>query len=370
MKMLVPIAHKHGFTIINRRVNPSFRNILKKDGVTAALKELTSRLFDWFQFSIKTRRIDNSVILFVYPQTAGFDTLIRLMKKNVVFLYVMDNSFFCIRSYNIDPVLHSECFLCLSNPAKVLDQCTPFPSAIQKEQSIKLLQKLNDVSSQLTFLAQNKNQKKLLELHFGDNIRCTVVGLDTGEFDSCSSILPLPNTHSKIISYDLVYHGADQLAKGVGYFVALATLLPELSCFIPASKMAVESAIGMRVTASNIIFSACSWETGLGDAVKQAKLVLVPSLWSAPIEGALLKSIYHNGNVAVVESKFGFSQEVSDSCDIILLPIDTNLAALKIQAFFREEADYSSDTRFWLSNYLLQNKAENIFTAISREAHA
>lgn len=43
----------------------------------------------------------------------------------------MDNSFFCIKSYNIHPITNHECLQCIGgkNPH---DLCEPFPSRIKK----------------------------------------------------------------------------------------------------------------------------------------------------------------------------------------------------------------------------------------------
>ena len=45
-------------------------------------------------------------------------------------------------------------------------------------------------------------------------------------------------------------------------------------------------------------------------ALKSASLVVVPSLWSAPIEGALVKSIVANPRTAIIDNASAFQSEV------------------------------------------------------------
>lgn len=363
MKMLVPRAQELGYSIIYRRENKSLRRLLDEKKIFLAAKELVERKFNNIIFYIRSLLIKKSVVLALHPQTIGFNAFLKIIKHNTVYFYVMDNSFFCLRSYNIHPVTHKECLLCITNPANALSQCIPFPVNYQRKDNIEYLQNLKSVSQKVFFLAQNKKQKELLQLHFGTGIRCTIVGLDTGEVDFQSTSLPFSQVNNT--SYDLVYHGVANFAKGIGYFVELAILLPEFSCFFPCSKIIVENILGKKITEKNIIFSECTWESGLKNAVTSARLVINPSLWSSPIEGALLKSIYYNGNVAVVETEYGFSQEVIAESDVLCLPINTAIAAQKVRRFLDNGIDMSKNTKAWLKNFLLHNDLNNIFNLVA-----
>lgn len=362
MKRLAPRAQHFDFSIVCKRDNQSIRRLLDNKYFFSVAKEIVERIFNNFIFYTKSLLIKKSVVLTLHPQTIGFNTLFKLIKRNTVYFYVMDNSFFCLRSYNIHPVTNTECLICVTNPKNALRQCTPFPVNYQREENIEYLQKLKSVSQKIFFLAQNKKQKELLQLHFGNEIRCAIVGLDTGEVDLQSFSLPF--TQLSDTSYDLVYHGGANLAKGISYFVEIAILLPEFSCFLPYSKIVVEDILGKKLTAKNMVFNECTWETGLKNAVTSAKLVINPSLWSSPIEGALLKSLYYNGNVAVVETKYGFPQEVIVESNFLYLPMNTVIAAKKIRRFLDDGIDITKGTKLWLNNFLLNNDVDNIFDAI------
>ena len=58
------------------------------------------------------------------------------------------------------------------------------------------------------------------------------------------------------------------------------------------------------------------------------------SLWSAPIEGALIKSSFFNDNVATVETRYGFENEVTFIKNQIRLSVDISEAKNQIESFF------------------------------------
>ncbi|MBC7417823.1 MAG: hypothetical protein H7325_06685 [Pedobacter sp.] len=359
MKMMVPRAQEHGYSIICKRENKSIRRLLDNKNIFLGVKELVERIFNNIVFHIKSSLIKKSIVLILHPQTIGFNTFLKIIKRNTVYFYVMDNSFFCLRSYNIHPITKKECLICVTNPANALKECMPFPVNYQRADNIEYLKTLKGVSQKVFFLAQNKKQKELLDLHFGAGISCTIVGLDTGEVDFQSTKSPFTQLHDT--PYDLVYHGVENFAKGIGYFVELAILLPEFSCFLPCSQLIVENILGKKVTEKNIIFKECTWETGLKNAVTSARLVINPSLWSYPIEGALLKSIFYNGNVAVVETEYGFAQEIISESDVLCLPINLSIAAKKVRFFLNDNIDISLNNKTWLKSFLLRTNSDDIF---------
>ena len=102
---------------------------------------------------------------------------------------------------------------------------------------------------------------------------------------------------------------------------------------------------------TNVTFFDCTWETGLKEAVANARVVVNPSLWSAPIEGAFLKSVAFNGNVAVVESKFGFSSEQMFNKFTLQLPANPQKAAGLLEEHLDNNKQYQVKAHRWLDNF-------------------
>lgn len=358
MKNLMPLASNNGFSVVTRREPLSLRVLLNKNRLAAFVRELVLRTYDSLAFFLKIYFLKNKTVLFIHPQTVGINLLNRLIPRNKVYLYIMDNSFFCIRSYNIHPVLRNECTNCVGDPSKFHQQCSPFPVEGNQKKMVDSLRLLQKRAKSITFLAQNNNQVKLLSKHFGQECRFIVVGMDANELGERSEV----NTHP--VNYDIVFHGNVNIAKGSIWFVEVAERLPQIKFFMPCAKFDMERVLGRSIEGQNIIFSPCSWENGLRGAVENAKLVCVPSLWSAPIEGALLKSIFYNGEVAVIKTQYGFSQEIPENALLHLSP-DPSCAALEIFNYFSDGTRFKDISQQWLELFSTKNSASNVFEAIN-----
>ncbi len=226
--------------------------------------------------------------------------------------------------------------------------CSSFPVKYEKKRNIFYLNEYKKYSKKIHFFAQNESQLKLIKNHFGKESKVSVIGMRTGEKFELASI------KNKCEKYDIVYHGLDIEAKGINYVVELAKLLPSISFFIPSRLNKIN-------LPRNIIHENVTWNTGLKDIVVNAKLVLNPSIWSAPVEGALLKSIYYNGNVAGVYTKYGFINDIPDNV-ILKLSIDIQKAKKQIEDFFNNGNDLKKNSKIWIGNYLDNKcKIEKLF---------
>lgn len=342
MRKLIVQSEAAGFITVLRRNPKPIGKMLQGRQYLGVAFEMVLRIIDNIKFAWRVWGIRKSVVLFVHPQTAGFARLLNLTVKNKIYFYVMDNSFFCIRSYNLNPELETECLRCVSNSELALSMCQPFPVKMDKEKNLKYLEQLKKVAHQITFLAQNLSQAELVRARFGPRTKVSIVGMDTGELEQSIQVTKF-DKNRVVPCYDLVFHGAPQLAKGIKFFIELAETLEQVTAFIPASRKKCEQVIGRPIDAKNITFSECTWETGLKDVVRNSELVLNPSLWSAPIEGALQKSVYFAKKVAVVESEFGYEREFVSSEKFIRLPRNVSAAAIVVQGVLEGSAIKCAD---------------------------
>lgn len=354
MKVLVPEAQSRGYQIITLRESKSLRGFLRSRDIKGLLGEAFGRFVGELLFSFRLLCVNRSDVIFIHPQTAGFNRLMRLVRNNSVYFYVMDNSFFCIRSYNIDPLSESECLRCIGAPGAALSQCEPFPSRLGRSKNIDLLIRLKRFAPKIHFLAQNAGQATLIRRHFGRDVKIYLVGLDTQELKDESVFSNISDQE-----WDGVYHGAVHLAKGIRFFLELAASLPEYSFLVPANKEDCEVVLEQNIKLSNVTFRFCAWETGLKEAVLNSKIVFNPSLWSAPIEGALVKSIYFGNLVATVATEFGYEKDVADQVDrVIRLPRDPRKAAEVIRLKLISYKVPKKERSFCLSN------AESLFSVV------
>jgi len=266
----------------------------------------------------------------------------------------MDNSHFCIRSYNHLPGEFGPCFKCLGGSFHLAEKCNPSPVGYNKAENIAYLQTLLRYKDNLHFILQNKNQLELLERHFGA-VSSSVVGLYTTDMPDGA----VAESNSGSECYDVVYHAAAIEPKGILYTLRLAEMVPERTFFIPVSKTSLAALCdryGIDLGEyQNLVLKNITWDSGLAFAVRQAGLVICPTLWSAPIEGALIKSLLFNGKVAVVNTNFSFAQELPEDA-VLKLSSDIAQAAALIRHYFRGDGQSERleiNARRWVEGYLV-----------------
>jgi hypothetical protein len=98
-----------------------------------------------------------------------------------------------------------------------------------------------------------------------------------------------------------------------------------------------------------------TWYTGLKESAMNARIVLVPSLWSAPIESALVKSIMLLRAVCVVDVDTAFSSEI-DNKIIIKLSNNIDESSLQLRKAYNEKwKPNDDDLNIWIQKHLENN---------------
>lgn len=259
------------------------------------------------------RELKGRRVVLMHPQSIGFELTIELIRNNKTYYYLIDNSFFCMKSYNHLPGETRACLQCVGGRVSeaILNQCEPSPVTTTQALNEIFLNRLFEYKDSIVFLAQNEQQRQLAIRHFGGNITCHVIGVITADMlhNSVDLYRPVSN------NYDIVFHGRYVEAKGALFCLQLSRLLPDYSFLLPVALESVNRQLDQRFIREdypNVIFDDMDWNSGLAHHVSSCKIVMTPSLWSAPIEGALIKSILHNGVVAVAPTAYSLAQELPD----------------------------------------------------------
>jgi hypothetical protein len=156
--------------------------------------------------------------------------------------------------------------------------------------------------------------------------------------------------------YDFLYHNTLSFSKGLLYFLEMAALLQNNSFVIPYSKEDVEKAINTTINLENVVFLNISWNSGLKEVLINCKVVLNPSLWSAPVEGALLKSLYYNGCVAVFPAELSFQEELPKTV-VQKLSLDINETSIILQSLINStklREEFKKESKKWLEIYVAE----------------
>ncbi|QYH38977.1 hypothetical protein GYM62_09305 [Algoriphagus sp. NBT04N3] len=331
----------------------SLVKILKKAPFYDSLKNLYYHVYR----AISSKNIDvKGKVLIFHPQSLGLDyTKNIIINTTEVFIYIFDNFFFCIKSYNYIPDNNTECLLCINNLAASRQKgCESFPNKIGYEKYLSFIELLKYYNEKITFLVQNQSQEDLIFQMFGRKSKIKTLGMFTGEFSLSVDREPL-NIKTE---FDFIFHNTLVEAKGILFFIKLCEALPFKTFLIPFKKIEVEKIIGRSLKLKNLVFYPCNWDSGLRDFIRSSKITVVPSLWSSPVEGSLIKSLYYSKNVAVVDIKTSFVSEIPDTICIKLPPSISKSVDLLLE-HLKDDDDLNLNAKKWVIQYC-ENSKNNI----------
>lgn len=319
-------------------------------------KTLTPDMLNWLS--------DIPHIVIFHPQMLGVRETIQLMQLRAAagrttHLYMLDNFFFCVRSYNHLDQEHAPCMRCVGPEQgmnAIAQNCRPWPAAdALSPLFIAELHRLVE-AGHVHLFAQNEKQIELARRHFGPQAQITYAGLwcaDWTEFVDrfMTSGAAEGDSTTEASPFDVVYHGSRDPAKGLLWVLDLAAQCPELRVLIPLDRGALNFS-----GPPNASIQPMKWESGLHQAVRAAKLVLAPSLWSSPCEGALIKNIVVAKAAAVVDVPSAFSSEIPT--DVVMrLPANTAEAAQAVrQALASQWRPNAAHRKSWVQHFRATNE--------------
>jgi hypothetical protein len=291
------------------------------------LRKISNQFSIKIIFRFKLIFIKGKDIILMHHQTIGLKQTKRLINSNkTINFYLMDNSFFCVKSYNHLEGQKTECLKCIGgNFQSVLDYgCKSFPTNYNVKENIEFLKFLKVKSNEINFYTLSPSNAKLVKKHFGDNTFVKPIYFLTNDILLRDQTL---NSNS-LTHYDIVFHGHDIEVKGFLYIQELATLLHEYKFLIPS--------FNNKIKMDNVDSKFITWETGLKEAVINSKLILTPSFWSNTPEASTLKSFLYNGSVGLIKNQYGFANDINKDSYLALSGNPSEDAAI-IDIFIKEE---------------------------------
>ena len=277
----------------------------------------------------------NPMLIF-HPQSLGLRRVVAAVRNRSAptWLFLLDASPFCRKSYNSIEGEWVPCSRCLGNDGADSERLACQPP-FRRDFSMPAQHEFRRLGREGRFrlLAQTLGHGRLVQAHFGQDVPCHVVGLEVPGLEPPGEVV-------EESGYDVVFHAAPVWNKGVGVLFALAPLLPEFRLLAPFAieevKRDVSSAHWPLRMPANITFQPMRWNSGLREEIRRAKLILCPSVWSAPIEGAVLKSLNHNGVTALFRGKGQFGEEIPAAAVVELDASDLARSARAVSDVLRD----------------------------------
>ncbi len=310
-------------------------------------------------FFDKFKAIECKHLVIAHPQSLGYSHCLDILDgREFTWILALDSSFFCRASYNHYMKESSPCFRCLGDGLNFVEKygCNDFPVMQDNDRNFQIALVGLAEMGKIGFLAQNNIQADIIRKHFGVGILIRVVGMEA-DFN-----LEIEN-NSKFEKKLIIFHANPLGAKGLGWTLELAKIMPDYKFLFPFDKSCL---VGIS-TSLNMEFKPMTWNAGLKEAISEAEFVICPSLWSAPIEGALIKSIISGVKCLVVHNETAYPQE-DPNMPVIKLPSNLEEAARAIRAI---EVNFKhKDRNLWLEKYLENSKkfTSNIYDAVMNDA--
>ena len=243
--------------------------------------------------------------LIMHHQSIPFYVLLYIVYFCKYDYFAIDNSYFCIKSYNYNKKYSkTSCSKCLLD-VKPLSSCNVFPSKRLKLFEVFILKKIRqDILSKRVSIYSLSNSSSNLISQSLPGAKVHTIGFTTVELENCIKKNYEITTNSK----SLVFHGNALEAKGINYFILLSKYLPNYNFIIPTHGISFD----------NVKYVDCSWDTGLLDLILKSHIVFVPSLWDNTPEASTIKSMLLNKPVAYFPTKHSFENEFSECIGIKL----------------------------------------------------
>ena len=290
--------------------------------------------------------INKRIIIFHFQSIGIFTSSFLIFFNKQIKIYTLDSSFFCLKSYN--NYANKECLRCIDsfNPYK---ECKPFPFLNFKFSFKFFYILISRKISKIIFIVQNDLQKKLLINKYGLFCRVIIVGMVTETIKYEINHMQKKKIYDSFYDECLIYHGSEHEAKGIDFIIYNLFNIDQKIIF-PFKKPLKYNHIKNR----NFIFKPMTWDTGLREYILKCKAVLCPSIWSSPIEAALIKSLILNNNVITFKSlEFSYTKELPD--EITYEINHTNYKQIIHKIFNQNKHDQIRKRLIinsWLSKYL------------------
>lgn len=228
-----------------------------------------------------------------HHQTIGYSLTKRLLASmNKVDFYILDASFFCMKSYNF--LNEKACLNCLKtfNPDI---SCKSFPKFALTSSILSFRKQLHNSIDKILFIVQTESHKLLLNDSFLKKPIVEVRKMTHPKLNFEVSNL------KKDTKYDFAFHGNNLEAKGSKYVFNLSKKMKNQTFIFP---------FRLNNLPKNCFCEQKNWDNGLADILTNSKVILCPSLWSAPVESSILKTMLLNKPVAIVKSDYSASNDI------------------------------------------------------------
>lgn len=282
----------------------------------------------------------NDLVIY-HQQSIGYDLVTKLINKSKkIKFFVLDANFFCKKSYN--EYNDKICFVCYEK-FKPYSDCYHHPYNSENDEGYKKFLKTLEINEhKIEFIVQTEGYSELIKNKFIKS----KVQLKKMHHEKLKNLNYKVNKNLKELKYDFFFHAHLTPPKGINYFFKLTNQMPNKKFFLPSHKKNYG-------TNNNISFKKIYWGEEFMKTIENSKIILCPSIWTYPVESAVIKSLFMKKAVAIINSKYSFSEVIPDDC-IIKLTGNLNEDTIILSNILSNKRyyDFGKKGYDWVTTYL------------------
>ena len=279
----------------------------------------------------------NKLVIF-HQQSIGYKLTKTLIdESDQVDFYVVDTNFFCKKSYNEHE--NMPCFRCLEK-FQPFENCKHEPYKENDKDYLGFIDSLYKKKGSVKFIVQTIGFKKLILKKYFDS------DVVIKKMTHPKLIIDDINHQENLFKYDFSYHAHLTAPKGFNYFLDLSKKMKKFQFFLPSNK-------NLHINQFNLENKKLEWGSELIDVLLKSKIILCPSLWTYPVESAVIKSLNLGRAVAIIDTEFSFANEIPDNA-IIKLKGDVEIDSKILKDIIDNEEynTYAYHGLNWVKDYL------------------
>lgn len=297
-----------------------------------------SLLFKFFlKFIIYFIQIEKIVIF--HQQSIGYNLTSKLLaQSSSIIFFILDTNFFCKKSYN--EYRDKVCNKCLDK-FRPNNDCYHHPYISTDKEYECFLNSLEQNQKKITFFTQTNGYNFIVKKKFpNSNVKNKIM------YHEKLKRIHLINNIDYEYEYDFFYHAHLTPPKGINYFIQLSTTLNKKIFFLP-------SHLKYSNLNKNMIIKKMYWGNEFIKEMKKSRIIMCPSIWTYPVESAVLKSLLLKKAVAIIKSPNSFSENIPDDAIIKLSgDIQTDRDVLLDIINNKKYETYAKNGYYWVKEYL------------------
>ena len=266
----------------------------------------------------------------------------RSSAGQITHLFAEDTAFFCLADRNHVAGELYPCLRCIGGVSDSAHELGCLANHHGRAHPSSAITRLHELcaAGHVEFLANGPNLTKLIQAHFGGHVPVRTVDLWRSSWSALLDRIdahPIPTDTSRTI--DVAVHTDHATDRASRWIAGIARKLPGVRFLLSFQPQGVDEALPR-----NLAVHPEGWDDEFEQAIRTARIALVPTLWSSASTDELVNVLVAARSVAVLDSPTCSATELPDGLLARLAPTALD-AARRLADLLQEEWQPDAELR-------------------------